>query len=45
MGWIPKFMVNMLASRAPIEWQERLSKFYHDVYIKEKGQQQTPSEE
>ena len=44
MGWIPKFMVNMLASRAPIEWQERLSKFYHDVYIKEKGQQQTASE-
>ena len=44
MGWIPKFVVNMFASRAPIEWQESITQFYHEVYAKEKAQQQTPSE-
>lgn len=36
MGWIPKSIVNFLAARAPVEWQETLSQFYHDVYVKEK---------
>lgn len=37
MGWIPKSIVNFLAARAPMEWQETLSSFYHDVYDKERA--------
>lgn len=36
MGWIPKSIVNFMSARAPLEWQETLAQFYHDVYAKEK---------
>ena len=41
MGLIPKFIMNNLSARTPFEWQEHLTRFYHDVYVKEKAQQQS----
>ena len=37
LGWIPKFLVNMTATRSSAEWQEDLTQFYHEVYSKEKA--------
>lgn len=45
MGLIPKFIMNILSGRATFEWRERLTRFYHDVYAKEKAQQQSSPEE
>jgi hypothetical protein len=36
MGWIPKYIVNLFASRAPFEWRDAMATFYHDVYVKER---------
>lgn len=37
MGLIPSFATNILASKAPLDWQDNLTKFYHEVYVKEKN--------
>ena len=34
-GWIPVFIVNMMAGRAPFEWRDALYNYYHNVYKKE----------
>ena len=35
-GWIPKFIVNEFAARAPGQWRDSLYNFYVNVYSKEK---------
>ena len=37
-GWIPKFIVNAFAARAPGQWRDSLYNFYTNVYSKEKNQ-------
>ena len=36
-GWIPHFIVNSFAARAPGSWQANLSDYYWNVYSKEKN--------
>lgn len=33
-GWVPHFVVNAFAARAPLEWRESLANYYHSVYTK-----------
>ena len=33
-GWIPNFLVNMYAARAPKQWRDHLSEYYHNNYRK-----------
>jgi hypothetical protein len=35
-GWIPKFVINLVVSKAPGAWRKELLKFYNEVYSKEK---------
>ena len=39
-GWIPHFVVNVFAARAPKNWQQSLYSYYMDVYSKQKQQSQ-----
>ena len=39
-GWIPHFIVNAFAARAPGQWRDTLFNFYQNVYSKELQQQQ-----
>ena len=39
-GWIPHFLVNAFAARAPGQWRDTLFNFYKNVYSKELQQQQ-----
>ena len=34
-GWIPRFIVNAFAARAPGQWRDTLFNFYQNVYSKE----------
>ena len=34
-GWIPHFIVNAFAARAPGQWRDTLFNFYQNVYSKE----------
>lgn len=34
-GWIPYFIMNLFAARAPGQWRDTLFHFWHDVYLKE----------
>eukprot|EP00731_Ephydatia_muelleri_P025093 Em0017g176a len=36
-GWIPKFIVNAFAARAPGQWRDSMYNFYANVYSKEKN--------
>ena len=33
-GWVPHFVVNAFAARAPLEWRESLANYYTNVYSK-----------
>ena len=44
-GWIPKFIVNMFAAKAPVDWRDSLANFYHNVYKKEKEDQPEEKEQ
>ena len=44
-GWIPKFIVNMFAAKAPGDWRDSLANFYHNVYKKEKEDQPEEKEQ
>ena len=44
-GWIPKFIVNMFAAKAPGDWRDSLANFYHNVYKKEKETQPEEKEQ
>ena len=33
-GWVPHFVVNAFAARAPMEWRESLANYYFNVYTK-----------
>ena len=33
-GWIPHFVVNAFAARAPLEWRDSLANYYTNVYSK-----------
>lgn len=37
MGLIPSMVINMVATKVPLEWHNNLTKFYHQVYVKEKS--------
>ena len=37
MGLIPKSIMNLFANKAPTDFQEGLTKFYHEEYSKEKA--------
>ncbi|XP_065844791.1 steroidogenic acute regulatory protein, mitochondrial-like [Oscarella lobularis] len=41
-GWIPAFVINILAASTPLEWRGELVKYHRDVYSKQKSQNQTP---
>jgi len=38
-GWIPHFLVNAFAARAPGQWRDTLFDFYQNVYSKELSEQ------
>ena len=40
-GWIPHFITNAFAARAPAQWHENLSSYYWNVYSKLKGSSDT----
>ena len=31
-GWIPAFIVNLFSARAPKQWQEQVTEYYHNGY-------------
>lgn len=33
-GWIPHFVVNAFAARAPLDWRDSLANYYANVYSK-----------
>lgn len=37
MGLIPKSVTNLVAAKGPIDWHGDVTKFYHEVYSKEKA--------
>ena len=45
-GWIPHFMVNAFAARAPLDWREGLANYYANVYSKkDEGEGGAPAQQ
>ena len=44
-GWIPHFIVNAFAARAPGNWRTSLAKYYHEVYSKRQVETDTGTAE